>query len=1303
MKNLCYLFCLTLILLTGCDPHDGKGILSPPIIEPTLLQCATVVTVKGFIPGAEIKIYANGTSLIGSGISNSPWGQTFSVDPALTEGQVITATQTFDGLTSPPSPSLTVESSKSYFGGDFPKAKLNEPIYECGGAVAVSNLAKGGQLKVYTDEVEVGHINGCGESQWLTVNPVFLEGKSVTADVTLCADVFPLSDPVIVLAEPTSLPQLEIGDIYENGKYCVIHNVTNGAKVKVYNGDVLIREQYYSGGSQQVRLSPQVVPGDIITATQEFCNVKSDPSDPSIVKPCSELPAPKLGAICAGALSVKIIDAVLDAHIKVYRDGVLVANGGGNEIMLFAPSKHGENYSATQSLLDCISPLSVAIAVGCDGPTLMKPDIPYAGRAVSVAVNPDDDDNIIVASETGGLFRSTNKGENWVQVSRSTTFKYTDLTYLRFAKDVIIATARNDSRTIGGGGIWRSTNAGSTWKRIAMTTPDVNCMKNITAYCLSVDGEGKRIWAGTSCGLAYSDNAGKDWTFQAVVPGYRNESVYSVETPDSERIVIVTNKGISVSDDGGANFKLAMDGIPDDRWGGDHNQIAIAPNDAEHIYWAINYIRKSDSVKFRSLYRSLDFGANWSPAFEVEGNRNRPLFVRTAWSLNEKTDNYDVYWGDGARVFQRATATTGSSSTMGSWTQMTIDHADPADVGFENDNKTPLLLLTDGGLHKTTDKGENWKLTGGGPHGYNALQITEVTGQLHENGESADLYFATQDNSIWASPDLGQTWPTSRCCEGFFLNIMREYYPPEQTRLTGVYCGPCRNFISKPLLDEKIDFSNPPQHRGNPRLLKPDHYIQNAYPYDSIGSLFMLTKNTGTSWDSSFVFTQDVKALPKLSGNIHNPVIFTAFKAGGVTPSGAEILNIKRITGVLDAGGPIVSDITGFGSLGTFPTMFAWYKPFEIDPRDPNFIIVADIIDNFVKISTDGGASWEKDSNLTDLITGYGEFNFSWGGNGFTQLSTIGFDPDCPNHIMVGTQQAGIFVTYNRGKTWGKVFGSERLPYVSSFFFAGNNKVIISTYGRGLWSMNYTCSREDQDDQKKTYTISQQNPKPFIWHGQTRIPLSSITNPASMPNSGYFLVKGGDIVDYSIDQKSKELEEVVLSSGEIQAYSWDGNILKVPFKVRIGEGQGYYGGDKQVSAMVNNKLKVKGLLLENNKFKAPIFYSKDITTDQLPKQEPLRPYISILNESGGLTTVEDRDPIYVAVRNFDPNLKLEVYLDGELVKLVPEPRMDKSGSTKLKIPQSVGVGGHTLLVKQQDGDKVLQDVDTFQIRVIDKK
>ena len=70
-----------------------------------------------------------------------------------------------------------------------------------------------------------------------------------------------------------------------------------------------------------------------------------------------------------------------------------------------------------------------------------QPDIALGGRAVAIAVDPANENNIIVASESGGLFRSATHGAKWVQVSGSSTFWFTDVAYLPSNSSIVIATA----------------------------------------------------------------------------------------------------------------------------------------------------------------------------------------------------------------------------------------------------------------------------------------------------------------------------------------------------------------------------------------------------------------------------------------------------------------------------------------------------------------------------------------------------------------------------------------------------------------------------------------------------------------------------------------------------------------------------------------------------------------------------------------------------------------------------------------------------------------------------------------------
>ncbi|MCB9231972.1 MAG: exo-alpha-sialidase [Bacteroidia bacterium] len=1292
MKRFLPLLVIALLLLTGCPPKPQKGLLSPPIVDPELYGCATAVTVSGFVPGAVIDIYANGNIHLGGGPSDAPYGQSFKVSPALVVGQVITATQTFGGIVSDFSAPVTVKSYREDHPEGYGKPKLNKPIYNCGGAISVSNLAKGGLVKVFADGVQVGSVDGCGVGQWVSVSPDFATNQKISATVTLCNKESPSSDTVVVIKEPNSLPTLQIKEIYENGTTCSISNIINGAEVTVFNGQTQISQDKYPGGAQIVRLNPAVHAGDEITAIQKLCNTVSDTSPPSVVLPCSALPAPVLGQICPGDKSVKISGTVPEAHIQVYRDGVLAADGGGNEVVLFYPAALGENFSATQSLGTCVSKPSVALAVGCGKTEMLPPLIHNGGRAVAVAVNPLDDHQIVVASETGGLFRSLDRGKYWTQVTGNATFRFTDVTYLPFAPGVILATASKDSRKISGGGIWRSTDDGDTWKRIQVSTPSPNCKKTISGYALSVDRKSKRVWAGTSCGLASSEDNGATWKYldASQSNGYNNEKIYAVQSPHPDTLVVVTPSGVMVSGDGGQNFTLSLNGIPEDRKSGLHNQLAISPRDFNHIYWAFNYKHGGEEDGYHTLYQSVDFGENWKEVYSIKDRPNRPPFVRISYDIKGDAQKYEVYWGDGATVFRRGRVSKGANGKFSLEEIMVSDHGDVQDVGFAQDSTAPLLLLSDGGLHKTTDGGALWEMTGSGTFGYNALQITEVTGQFHENDSEADLYFGTQDNFIWASSDYGKTWPEHKGGEGFYLNVMRDFYPSDVTRVTARSCGNCKNVISKPIFSDYKKFNNPQDSVGYPKLLKPGYYIQNSIPKGTQKNSFQLTSDNGDNWKINHEYLEKPRDLPKVVGALDNPVLYTAATFPGTTPENQELIQIKKITQVLGPGTPIVSDITGFGSLGAFKTEFAVYKPFGVDPGNPDYVIVPDMVDKLVKISEDGGTTWTPDSIISFLVTGNGEYKFNW--DQFSQVSALAVNPDCPNQILVGTQEVGIFVTYNRGKTWGRVFGTEVIPFVSSFFFAHDGEVIVSSYGRSLWKLHLPCHGKPEFPSSQKIIAG-----PSLYDRGTKIPLNSIHDPASTPKFGWFLLKGGEILDYSLQSETGLVQEVVISGGEFQGVTWDGKPLETPFRIAQGKDKGQFAGDQGLLAELKGEVRVKGLLLEDKVLRAPLLATQDVTPGQLPQQAPKRPYISIQSQEREGTLVGLFEPIQVKGYHFQPGAPLEIWIDEAPIRLQTQPVIDNTGKFSLSIPQRLEAGGHTLLVSQKSGDQVVRDAESFFI------
>ena len=97
----------------------------------------------------------------------------------------------------------------------------------------------------------------------------------------------------------------------------------------------------------------------------------------------------------------------------------------------------------------------------------MQPDIKEGGRADTIAVNPTDDKTILVVSESGGMFRSADRGGTWVHVDTLPVFQTNAVAYLPSNPSIVIATAEADYGTANGGGIWRSTNSGANWTQVA--------------------------------------------------------------------------------------------------------------------------------------------------------------------------------------------------------------------------------------------------------------------------------------------------------------------------------------------------------------------------------------------------------------------------------------------------------------------------------------------------------------------------------------------------------------------------------------------------------------------------------------------------------------------------------------------------------------------------------------------------------------------------------------------------------------------------------------------------------------------
>ena len=157
-------------------------------------------------------------------------------------------------------------------------------------------------------------------------------------------------------------------------------------------------------------------------------------------------------------------------------------------------------------------------------------EIPWSGRVNTVAMHPRRASDVVVTTESGGLFKSTDGGLTWSHVDSLPAHHTNDLLYLPSEPDTLLVTTSADllARPVSGstadviasgGGIWISRNGGDDWLQPKAAIPLANqtfssaskCRAAVSAYGASVEPGTGRIYVATDCGVSLSSDLGRSW------------------------------------------------------------------------------------------------------------------------------------------------------------------------------------------------------------------------------------------------------------------------------------------------------------------------------------------------------------------------------------------------------------------------------------------------------------------------------------------------------------------------------------------------------------------------------------------------------------------------------------------------------------------------------------------------------------------------------------------------------------------------------------------------------------------------
>jgi len=212
-----------------------------------------------------------------------------------------------------------------------------------------------------------------------------------------------------------------------------------------------------------------------------------------------------------------------------------------------------------------------------------NPDIVYVG-ALGHAYAPND---------TRGVYKSTDGGATWTRVlDKGSNIGVSDLAIAIGSPNILFAGTWNAHRPPWstypvingpGGGLYRSTDGGATWTQLSGNgLPDGDWGR----IGVTVSPDGKRVYAlveaGKKSGLYRSDDGGNTWTLANSDPRITSRGWYFMGItidPNNPDVIYMPNIALYKSENGGKTISIVR-GAPG---GDDYHQIWVDPKDSSHM------------------------------------------------------------------------------------------------------------------------------------------------------------------------------------------------------------------------------------------------------------------------------------------------------------------------------------------------------------------------------------------------------------------------------------------------------------------------------------------------------------------------------------------------------------------------------------------------------------------------------------------------------------------------------------------------------------------------------------------------
>jgi photosystem II stability/assembly factor-like uncharacterized protein len=754
------------------------------------------------------------------------------------------------------------------------------------------------------------------------------------------------------------------------------------------------------------------------------------------------------------------------------------------------------------------------------------------GRVTAITGVPSQPFTFYQGSTGGGVWKTTDAGHNWVNVSDG-FFKEASMGAIEVAlsnPNIVYAgtgSSKIRSNVSIGRGIYKSADAGKTWTfiglretgqistiRIHPTNPDI----------VYVAALGNPFVPNPERGVFKSTDGGKSWkkvlykteilggadleldpsdpntVYACMWRGQRKPWTIISGAPASE------GGGIYKSTDAGASWTKLGGGLPTELFG--RSNVGIAAANPKRVYALI------EAKPGAGLYRSEDSGATWTL---INGSANlitRPFYYTT---MGVDPNNPDLLFignegwfksTDGGKTFRRGQ----------------VPHGDSHDVWINPKNSNYMIQANDGGANVSLDGGATWSTQSNQP-------TAEIYQVAVDNQYPYRVYGAQQDNTTLIVPSrpisTGQAFREGPGCETG--PIIPDSVNPE------IVYGSCKGQFSRQ--DMRSDnearywiggqslYGNPGDalkyrfQRVSPMEVSPHDPKVIYYGSQHVHR----TRNGGVNWE---VISPDLTARPAGTQDASGEPITRDATGEEVYSTLYAIRESPVQKGVIWAGsndGPVhVSQDDGRTWTNVTPKSLpdgGRVQNIEPSPKRAGTAYIAVLryllgdFKPYIYRTDDFGRSW---TMLTD------------GKNGIPAdepTRVVREDPDRAGLLYAGTE-FGIYISFDNGANWQSFQINLPVTPVTDIRVA-HKDLILATQGRGFWILdNLTPLHQLKEDPGAALYA------PRLAY---RSPVQGAQEGLSRGGGGVVYPRAGAMIDYYLPRDAAEdlKLEFIDAAGEV--------------------------------------------------------------------------------------------------------------------------------------------------------------------------